>query len=197
MRVPTITHGSSVLTVTVMIRRRAMGINTLSNAAIAYSAGDHQGNIISNDSSNTPSGKITESLVKYIPTEMLTPYLIAVSSAPALNWNTNTIFATAIILTPIVFLIIHLSKGIQSNKSVREIGWRTVPWQMIAATISFAIWAYAIPTSDQGLMSVTATDATRVVLQGVLASVISPILTIFEPIAVLISNFVADRLRIP
>lgn len=180
-----------------------MGLNTLSNASIKYNSESARAEetasapprFVSNDASNTTSGKLFESLVKYIPTEIITPYLVIVAAAPVLNWNLDTIFRITLILTPIVLVIVHLSKGLESNKPVREIGWRMIPWQMIAAMLAFYIWSLAIPTSDQASTITDPNHTTKLVLQGVLASVASPLLTLFEPIASWISNSVAKRVQ--
>lgn len=97
-----------------------------------------------------PDSNILESLVKYIPTEIITLYLAAISAHGALQsifpkltiTDSYRLFAFA---TPVVFLVIWLGKrrsaGLKLSPPIKE--WPI--WRSIASTIAFLVWALAIP----------------------------------------------------
>lgn len=93
-------------------------------------------------------------LFGYIPTEVLTLYVAVVATFPedgnvAMNakW---TAFFCFLIATPIILWLVYAAKLKGENKQL-PLRWDTWPvWEMIAATLAFTAWAYAMPGSPLG-----------------------------------------------
>ena len=122
-----------------------------------------------------------EALARYVPTEIVTLYIAAASAMealkqalPAVN-ETNT-YWFFVMITPIVFLIVFAGKRVANDQSAWP-GIRGVPyWKLFAATIAFAVWALAVPTTPyfQGVAggAIAAFFATFV---SVLLSLLTPL----------------------
>jgi hypothetical protein len=101
--------------------------------------------IQSNSVNNT-----VNALVKYIPTEVVTLYVAAVSATPSLKTSFTFISSGLIywlfaVMTPVVLLLIYASKraseGLTVLPPVKELPY----WKMAAATVAFLVWALAVP----------------------------------------------------
>ncbi|HET7271931.1 MAG TPA: hypothetical protein VFI90_12690 [Rubrobacter sp.] len=122
-----------------------------------------------------------EALVKYIPTESITLYIATVAATPAIQvelpWFTERrLYWIFVVLTPVLLLLLYMGKRRTVNlpawPSLKEFPW----WNLVAATIAFAVWATAIP--GNGLFE----SDTGGVLAGLLALLISTVLNILSAI---------------
>jgi hypothetical protein len=149
----------------------------------AYQRIDAQG-----DQSHPPGGPqpprdpITNAislLTKYIPTEIITLYVAAVSVAPAIRAATGFVDIVMVYwiytaLTPITFLIIYLGKLKVLNRPLPPpMHWPW--WRMLAAMVAFMVWALAIPNNPYVQGEVGG------VVAGFGALFISTFLTLLEP----------------
>ena len=163
-----------------------MSLNSLTNEEIRRreSARRTEGGLSIGGPPGEESNKVTnaiEALVEYIPTEVITLYIGAVSVSAAVQASVPILAATNIyvgftVLTPILLLVLYLSKLAAGNKpwpSLKQLPW----WKMAAAGIAFAVWALAIPGNPYVTTEVGA------ILAGFGALVVSLALNILEPIA--------------
>ena len=92
-------------------------------------------------------------LIDYIPTEVITLYVAAMTaSANQANQSTDTawtIFWLALFVTPATVLVIFAAKlrnmGLSVPQAFNPKKWPL--WEMVAATISFSAWAFGLPKS--------------------------------------------------
>ncbi|MCK6624819.1 MAG: hypothetical protein L6R45_06545 [Anaerolineae bacterium] len=129
---------------------------------------------------NSANSAITK-LVKYIPTESVTLYVAAIAAAPSLNsvwpWiTTEGIYWFFAVLTPVLWLVILMSKRKAENLPPRPVvsGW--LVWNMVASFVAFVVWALAVPSGPY-----LQHDGEGVVA-GFLALVISSLLSMADPL---------------
>lgn len=87
-------------------------------------------------------------LFAYIPTEIIALYIAVVSVVNSTNtkatWITFLIF---LIFTPVVVWLIFAAKYLKANGKM-PYAIATLPiWEMMASTVSFVAWAFALPNS--------------------------------------------------
>jgi ABC-type arginine/histidine transport system permease subunit len=93
---------------------------------------------------------------------------------PAVN-ETNT-YWFFVIVTPLVFLVIYAGKRIANDQSALP-GLRQWPWwKLFAATIAFAVWALAVPTTPY------MTGAGGGAVAAFFATFVSVLLSMFAPL---------------
>jgi hypothetical protein len=98
-------------------------------------------------------------LIDYIPTEVITIYVAAITaSASQPNQSTDiawTFFWIALFMTPVTVLFIFAAKlrnmGLSLPQAFNPKKWPL--WEMIAATISFSAWAIGLPKSPFASLS--------------------------------------------
>jgi hypothetical protein len=118
-------------------------------------------------------------LVGYIPTEVITLYVTALSADAALHSTFPLINAATILwffvgLTPILLLLIYLSKVAATGDKLP--GPRLWPWwKMVAATIAFFVWALAVPGNPYLHDAAAAVAGFGAMLVSTLLSVMTPI----------------------
>ena len=118
-------------------------------------------------------------LVGYIPTEVVTLYVAALSAEAALHSTFTVIDAATILwffvaLTPLLLLLIYLSKVAATGDKLpgpREWPW----WKMCAATIAFFVWALAVPGNPYLREAAAAVAGLGAMLVSTLLSVMTPI----------------------
>ncbi len=118
-------------------------------------------------------------LVGYIPTEVVTLYVAALSAEAALHSTFTVIDAATILwffvaLTPLLLLLIYLSKVAATGDKLpgpREWPW----WKMCAATIAFFVWALAVPGNPYLREAASAVAGVGAMLVSTLLSVVTPI----------------------
>lgn len=178
-----------------------MSINSMTNDELkrqsqyrsAPGTGDHDRSVPPGAGSRRVAGTFSaqdnqvaitlNALVKYIPTEVVTLYVAAASTAQSLR---NAISMPLIdgrllywgftVLTPVLLVLMYASKratdGLPALPKIREMPW----WKMTAATVAFSVWALAVP----GNPYVSGDGAPIVASFG--AIIISTLLSLLEPI---------------
>lgn len=124
-------------------------------------------------------GNALDLLTKYIPTEVITLYVAAVSAfaiLPAKEQIAPIVYWVAALLTPIFLVLVLMNKQAAAGQSPIPKPWPW--WRMAAATIAFLVWALAVPGNPY-----VTTDAMHVVA-GFGAIFISTILSLLDPIFV-------------
>lgn len=124
------------------------------------------------------ANKVTEAFVKYIPTEMLASFVAFLSVAPTFGWDSRILYIIWIIATPLVFLLIHLSKLASAGEdwpSPSSAAFKRLLYLACASTVAFAIWGLSVPTN------VVLNDLGPI-LAALIAGIVSPLLTYLEPI---------------
>lgn len=143
-----------------------MSLNSLSNTALlrirpvadgrsTASAGTESSRALEN-SATPPVEPLTsdpqrffEDLTRFIPTEMLAPYVSLLTISAHKGWDAGKIYLAFVIATPIVFWFMHLVK-IASNPNMAWPTLKEIPrllWLSIATTFAFAVWGLAPPTN--------------------------------------------------
>jgi hypothetical protein len=118
-------------------------------------------------------------LVGYIPTEVITLYVAALSAQAALHAAFNAIDATTILwffvaLTPVLLLLIYLSKVAATGDALpgpKQWPW----WKMCAATIAFFVWALAVPGNPYLKDAAAAVAGLGAMLVSTLLNIVTPI----------------------
>lgn len=90
-------------------------------------------------------------LTGYIPTEILTCYVAFVaalhSSAKPMMDAEWIAFWCFLVVTPVVFWLVYAAKVKGADKAL-PLSFSSLPlWEMVASTIAFAAWAFALPNS--------------------------------------------------
>ena len=118
-------------------------------------------------------------LVGYIPTEVITLYVAALSAQAALHAAFNVIDAATILwffvaLTPVLLLLIYLSKVAATGDALpgpKQWPW----WKMCAATIAFFVWALAVPGNPYLKDAAAAVAGLGAMLVSTLLNILTPI----------------------
>lgn len=90
-------------------------------------------------------------LVKFIPTEVVTLYVAAVSVGPAFKsvipvYTPTLTYWAFVALTPLIFYLLYLNKLASMDQPVPPVSqWPR--WKPVASTIAFGVWALAIPSN--------------------------------------------------
>lgn len=126
-----------------------------------------------------------ESLTKFIPTEILAPYIAAFEigaapvrescTEPCPTWDAAAIYVVFIVAAPVLLILFEFGKSAASR-----LPWPSLPvlgWRAVAAAVAFAVWGLAVPQNPyQALVGGAAAAA-------FFAMVISPVLTAIDAIA--------------
>ena len=126
---------------------------------------------------DAPAGaaKALDALSKFIPTEMLAPYVSALSLAVAQGWNARAIYWYFVVATPVVFVLFSCAKQAIDRKP-----WPALiplAWRAVAATIAFAVWGLSVPTNP------LQTALGGAAVAGFFALIVSPVLWAADAIA--------------
>ncbi len=129
-----------------------------------------------NDVSNTLS-----TLVKYIPTEVVTLYVAAASATQAVrsaipSFDGRITYWAFAVLTPVILILVYAGKRASSGLPVLPPVAQWPWWRMVAATIAFLVWGLAVPGNPYVVGDAGAVAA------GFGAIVISTLLSLLEPI---------------
>lgn len=124
---------------------------------------------------------VLDALSRYIPVEIVTLYIAALSALPALTETFASVSDVRLYwffaaLTPVLFLLVVAGKrrrtGLSALPALRHWPW----WKLLASTIAFIVWALAVPTTPY-----LAGPAGKVVA-AFGALLVSTFLTLLEPI---------------
>lgn len=115
-------------------------------------------------------------LFGYIPTEVLTLYVAVIAAFPkASDANRLMLFYIFLAGTPIAFWLVYAAK-LKSAKKQLPLPLSSWPvWEMFAATVAFAAWAFALP--DSPLASSNSSGLSSLMVLGV-----STVLGLLAPI---------------
>lgn len=112
--------------------------------AIAGEKGDRE-------ETQTQASTTLSAIAAYIPTELLTIYVAVVAALNATTtdaapnpsaWPALIIF---VIVTPVVVWLVYAGKVRKAKKTLPLSIGQWPKWEMMAATIAFAAWAFAFP----------------------------------------------------
>lgn len=121
-------------------------------------------------------------IVSYIPTEVLTLYVAVLAAIQDPNRKSyNSLWAAFyffLIATPLVVWLVYAAKVRAAGKPL-PLAPRTWPlWEMFAATVAYAAWAFALPESPFKYYENWYTPA----LAGVIVLIISTLLGLLAPL---------------
>jgi len=127
-------------------------------------------------STKSKAQKAFDSLAKFIPAEVLAPFIMVMQlvETQTVEWNDKGVFWGFVILTPLLLVLFEYAKTAEADlkwPDKRQVGWRAV-----AATIAFGVWALSVPGNPyQALVG-------GIAVAGLLAVLISPILSAIDAI---------------
>jgi hypothetical protein len=131
----------------------------------------------------TKASNALDSLVRYLPTEVITLYVAASAAMSALTATFPVVtgaglyWSFGLLLTPTLFLLVFAGKRRSSGLPAFPSSLRRWPWWKLgASTVAFLVWALAIPTTPY-----MSGDAGKVVA-AFAALLVSTFLTLLEPI---------------
>ncbi len=135
----------------------------------------------------TQNDSAVEALTKYIPTETITLYIATVSSGEALRQLLPglsqdelqfRLYLGFVAFNPVILLLLFLrdlaTAGRPWKIPVRDWPW----WNLVASTISFAVWALAVP----GTKILPISTAASGVFSGLAALFVSTGLNLLAPL---------------
>lgn len=135
------------------------------------------------ESQNAATAALTV-IVTYIPTEVLTLYIavLAAIQDPARKTSRSlwAAFYCFLIGTPIIVWLVYAAKVSTAGKPL-PLAPRTWPlWEMFAATVAYAAWAFALPDSpfNRDFSAYWYSPA----LAGVIVLIVSTLLGLLAPI---------------
>jgi len=183
---------------------KAMSISSMTNVAYARRADVEPINEVPTNlreveaakagksESATPATTALSAMATYIPTEILTLYvavLAAISepNAPAasgVNAAANEVpasawisYCTFLVMTPLVVWMVYAAKVRAAHKPL-PLAYREWPvWEMFAATVAYAAWAFALPNNPFTKMSWY-----NAAISSVVVLVVSTLLGLLAPI---------------
>lgn len=122
-----------------------------------------------------------EALARYIPTEVVTLYIAAASAMAALKEalpgvNENNTYWFFVIVTPVVFLVVYVGKRLANQQPALPPLGQWPWWKLVAATVAFAVWALAVPTTPY------LTGAAGGAVAAFFATFVSVLLSLLAPI---------------
>jgi hypothetical protein len=101
----------------------------------------------------TALGTSLQTLTTYIPTEVLTLYVAAVAALSPVGPTTTSnvshwvTFWCFLVATPVIVWVAFATKVKAASRAVPLSPKRWPMWEMSAATIAYAAWAFALPNS--------------------------------------------------
>jgi hypothetical protein len=101
---------------------------------------------------STGASNALSALARYIPAEIVTLYVAALSAMPAITATFAGVTEVRlywffVALTPVLLLLVLAGKrrgeGFNAFPSLRDWPW----WKLVASTVAFLVWALAIPAT--------------------------------------------------
>jgi hypothetical protein len=118
-----------------------------------------------------------DGLTRFIPTEILAPYVSSLSFATSKNtFSTESVYWCFVILTPLLTVFFPFARSAMDGVPWPPLQW--VVWRALLATVAFMVWGLTPPSSpfQDGLGGPA--------VAGLAAVLISPILTGADAIGV-------------
>jgi hypothetical protein len=163
-----------------------MSVNSMTNAAVARRADFQPLNDVPKTrgdvaraaggaaiADTNPVNTALQTVVMYLPTEVLTLYVaVLAATEPSSRW---TSFLAFLVSTPLIVWMVFAAKVKSENRPLPILPTTWPVWEMLAGTIAFVAWAFALPTTpfstlawySPGLAGVAVTIAST--LLGLLA----------------------------
>ena len=107
--------------------------------------------LASTGSTTTTVENALTALVRYIPAEVVTLYVAAVSVGSAFEsvipaYTPTLLYWAFVTLTPIIFYLVYLNQLAAMKQPLTQVkNWPR--WKPAASTVAFGVWALAIPTN--------------------------------------------------
>lgn len=133
---------------------------------------------------SSQTAKYIDTLVRYIPSEALSLYLLLTAALPQFKqaipgFTETTLYILGLLSSPTLFLLIYMGKRRSAGLGLLP-GLKEFPWfGLVVGTVAFAVWALTLPTRP-----ILTTDAGGSVVAAIAASVafLLPLVgLIFEP----------------
>jgi hypothetical protein len=131
----------------------------------------------------TSATSALSAIAAYIPTEVVTVYVAVLATigvtepADGAPFTPLPVYAAFLILTPIVVWGLYASRAVAAGKRLPRSVRSWPKWEMVAATLAFAAWGAALPSSPLGVFSWF-----MPALAGVVALVLSLLIGVFSPL---------------
>lgn len=166
-----------------------MSIIALANATVPVDVAARAAVAENGGQPGKPPAKVVtalEALVKFLPTETVTLFWLAIPAAKALgewqglkggpptlwDWIAGGLLW---LLTPVLFLLAYLSAEATTNRPRPKLHeWPR--WRPIATVIAFPVWAMAVPGNP------FITDSRLLMAVWVVAALVSMLLALLDPI---------------
>jgi hypothetical protein len=142
-----------------------------------------------NPGTGTPATSALSAIAAYIPTEIVTVYVAVlttlgvteVTGAAAANGTLTAtplpVYVVFILLTPLVVWGLYASRVVAAGKRLPRRIRAWPKWEMAAATVAFAAWGAAMPSSPFGIV-----EGFTPALAGVVALILSLLIGVFSPL---------------
>jgi hypothetical protein len=131
----------------------------------------------------TSATSALSAIAAYIPTEVVTVYVAVLATvgvtqpANGPSFTPLPVYVLFLVLTPIVVWGLYASRAVSAGKRLPR-SLRSWPkWEMVAATLAFAVWGAAMPSSPFAAYSWF-----MPALAGVVALVLSLLIGVFSPL---------------
>jgi hypothetical protein len=162
-----------------------MSINSMTNVAVRKPKTSRELAFAATGQAQ-PDDPVTTALtliVTYIPTEVIATYVAVMTVIHDPNRTALTpewwVFWTFLIATPIVVWLIYAAKirSAQPNDPLPLSFLMWPKWEMVAATIGYAVWAFALPSNPftQGHVTLTQLSGVGVLVVSVALGLLAPI----------------------
>lgn len=105
-----------------------------------------------NPEAESPVNAAMRMLTTYIPTETLTLYVAILAALQPFQTATEvssrwTVFYSFLIATPIIIWLVYMVKVRIAGKSIPGSPLKWPLWEMVAGTIAYVAWAFALPAT--------------------------------------------------
>lgn len=132
----------------------------------------------------TSTTSALSAIAAYIPTEVVTVYIAVLATVGVIQpsdggaaFTPFAVYGAFLVLTPIVVWGLYASRAVSAGKRLPR-SLRSWPkWEMVAATMAFAAWGAAMPSSPLGVF-----PWFMPALAGVVALVLSLLIGVFSPL---------------
>lgn len=120
--------------------------------------------------------KAFDALAKFIPVEILAPYLMVMDLIVknTVNWEPKTILFIFVAITPFLLFLFEYSKSASANVAWPQ--FSQVLWRAIASAIAFTVWSLSVPGNPY------LDQVGGIAVAGLLAVIVSPILSAVDEI---------------
>jgi hypothetical protein len=165
-----------------------MSVNSMTNAAVARRADFQPMNDVPKTrgevaraaggaaiAETNPVNTALQTVVMYLPTEVLTLYVAVLAATEASSrWSSFFVFLFA---TPLIVWMVFAAKLKSENRPLPLAPTTWPVWEMLAGTIAFVAWAFALPTTPFSMLAWYSPG-----LAGVAVTIASTLLGLLAPL---------------